>query len=333
MAAECLVDHSPPPPPREVRASSGSCATRHGTPDEEGPPPDRPAPRTLSPVSSTGLRAARRSRPEAKCAVPGSKFQRWLTKPVPLRVPTDHGLFLGDQSPVDSHGRGYLRLLGSPARTRSWRSAWGSSPSSSPSYCSTRGTATSRGPTGSASWQVGVFGTMAADVLHVGFGVPYAVSSSLYAARAGGGVRRLAEDREDPFLPQRRHSPAGGLLLGGGGGHLRPRTAVGDLTAVTFHLGYLDSGLMFAGVISSLPSVTGALGGTRSSASGPPTSSPALGASFADYSASRRPSAASGGGGRWPWRSPSSSSAWWLFCARHPAPDVRHPPASPTGGI
>ena len=28
---------------------------------------------------------------------------------------------------------------------------------------------------------VGVFGTMAADVLHVGFGVPYAVSSTLYA--------------------------------------------------------------------------------------------------------------------------------------------------------
>ena len=28
---------------------------------------------------------------------------------------------------------------------------------------------------------VGVFGTMAADVLHVGFGVPYAVSSALYA--------------------------------------------------------------------------------------------------------------------------------------------------------
>ena len=28
---------------------------------------------------------------------------------------------------------------------------------------------------------VGVFGTMAADVLHVGFGVPYAISSGLYA--------------------------------------------------------------------------------------------------------------------------------------------------------
>ena len=29
--------------------------------------------------------------------------------------------------------------------------------------------------------EVGVFGTMAADVLHVGFGVPYAVSTMLYA--------------------------------------------------------------------------------------------------------------------------------------------------------
>ena len=39
---------------------------------------------------------------------------------------------------------------------------------------------------------VGVFGTMAADVLHVGFGVPYIASSALFAACADGHLRDLA---------------------------------------------------------------------------------------------------------------------------------------------
>ena len=68
---------------------------------------------------------------------------------------------------------------------------------------------------------VGVFGTMAADVLHVGFGVPYAVSTVLYAVVAGGGVRSLAADRGDALDPQRRHAPTRGVLLGGGGGDIR----------------------------------------------------------------------------------------------------------------
>ena len=96
---------------------------------------------------------------------------------------------------------------------------------------------------------VGVFGTMAADVLHVRFGVPYTVSTVLY------GVVLLAV-----FVAW--HQVEGTLSI-----HTvdTPRreafywavvvatfamgTALGDLTATTFHLGYFGSGLLFAGVI------------------------------------------------------------------------------------
>ena len=44
---------------------------------------------------------------------------------------------------------------------------------------------------------VGVFGTMAADVLHVGFRVPYIASIRALRDRSGGGVRNLAADRAD----------------------------------------------------------------------------------------------------------------------------------------
>ena len=96
---------------------------------------------------------------------------------------------------------------------------------------------------------VGVFGTMAADVLHVGFGVPYGVSSTLYAVVLA--VVFISWQKTEKTLsihsvdtPRREAfywaSVVATFALG---------TAFGDLTAVTFHLGYLGSGLMFAGVI------------------------------------------------------------------------------------
>jgi uncharacterized membrane-anchored protein len=96
---------------------------------------------------------------------------------------------------------------------------------------------------------VGVFGTMAADVLHVGFGVPYAISSGLYAVVLA--LVFVAWQKTEKTLsfhsvdtPRREAfywaAVVATFALG---------TAVGDLTAVTFHLGYLDSGIMFAGVI------------------------------------------------------------------------------------
>jgi uncharacterized membrane-anchored protein len=97
---------------------------------------------------------------------------------------------------------------------------------------------------------VGVFGTMAADVLHVGFGVPYTESSILY------GVVLLAVfviwQRTEQTLsihsidtPRREAFYWAAVVATFAMG-----TAAGDLAAITFHLGYLDSGLLFAAVIA-----------------------------------------------------------------------------------
>lgn len=97
---------------------------------------------------------------------------------------------------------------------------------------------------------VGVFGTMAADVLHVGFGVPYAVSSALYAVVLAGvfltwhsyertlSIHTIDTPRREAFYWA---TVIATFALG---------TAVGDLTATTFQLGYLRSAILFAMVIS-----------------------------------------------------------------------------------
>ena len=96
---------------------------------------------------------------------------------------------------------------------------------------------------------VGVFGTMAADVLHVGFHVPYAASSALYALTLT--VVFVAWYRTERTLsihtintPRREifywAAVAATFAMG---------TAVGDLTATTFHLGYGTSMALFAVLI------------------------------------------------------------------------------------
>ena len=101
---------------------------------------------------------------------------------------------------------------------------------------------------------VGVFGTMAADVLHVRFGVPYAASTVLYAAvllavfiawqRTEGtlSIHTVDTPRRELFYWA---VVVATFAMG---------TALGDLTATTFHLGYFGSGLLFAGVIA-IPAV------------------------------------------------------------------------------
>ena len=96
---------------------------------------------------------------------------------------------------------------------------------------------------------VGVFGTMAADVLHVGFGVPYAISSVLYGfvllmvfvswhkTEKTLSIHSIDTPRREAFYWA---SVVATFALG---------TAVGDLTAITFHFGYLTSGFIFAGLI------------------------------------------------------------------------------------
>jgi len=97
---------------------------------------------------------------------------------------------------------------------------------------------------------VGVFGTMAADVLHVGFGVPYIASSLLYAVILAAVF--ITWGRTEPTLsihsidtPRREIfywlAVVATFAMG---------TALGDLTATTFHLGYLASGFLFAAVIA-----------------------------------------------------------------------------------
>lgn len=97
---------------------------------------------------------------------------------------------------------------------------------------------------------VGVFGTMAADVVHVVIGLPYAASAALYAL-ALASVFVLWRRREGTLsvhdvTTTRRElfywaAVVGTFALG---------TAVGDLTAVTFGLGYLPSVAVFAVLIA-----------------------------------------------------------------------------------
>ncbi|BCJ34002.1 membrane protein [Actinocatenispora thailandica] len=97
---------------------------------------------------------------------------------------------------------------------------------------------------------VGVFGTMAADVLHVGFGVPYVASSVVYGValaavfatwhRVEGtlSIHSIASARRELFYWA---AVVATFALG---------TAVGDLTAVTLHWGYLMSAVLFAAVMA-----------------------------------------------------------------------------------
>src|SRR5215469_13761086 len=96
---------------------------------------------------------------------------------------------------------------------------------------------------------VAVFGTMCADVLHVVFGVPYMGSFILYAVLlAATFITWYRSERTlsiHTVYTRRREvfywlTVIFTFAMG---------TAVGDLTAYTFHLGYLASAFMFLGAI------------------------------------------------------------------------------------
>jgi uncharacterized membrane-anchored protein len=101
---------------------------------------------------------------------------------------------------------------------------------------------------------VGVFGTMCADVLHVGLGIPYIASTVFYALvlfavfrtwyRVEGtlSIHSITTERRELFYWA---AVLATFALG---------TAAGDLTAVTFGFGYFGSGLMFAAIIA-IPAV------------------------------------------------------------------------------
>ena len=99
---------------------------------------------------------------------------------------------------------------------------------------------------------VSIFGTMAADVLHIQFGIPYAVSAGFFLV-ALVAVFAYWYKTEGTLSIHSIHTPRRELLywltvvttfaLG---------TATGDLTATTLKLGYFSSGVMFA-VVFAVP--------------------------------------------------------------------------------
>ncbi len=101
---------------------------------------------------------------------------------------------------------------------------------------------------------VSVFGTMAADVLHVGLGIPYGVSTAFYFVVLMA-VFALWNASEKTLSIHSIHTPRreafywltvmATFALG---------TAAGDLTATTLGLGYFSSGVMFA-VIIAVPAI------------------------------------------------------------------------------
>jgi uncharacterized membrane-anchored protein len=101
---------------------------------------------------------------------------------------------------------------------------------------------------------VGVFGTMAADVLHVGLGVPYIASTIFYAVVLAAAFRAWYVTEGTLSIhsirTQRRELFYWAAVLA----TFALGTAAGDLTAVTFGLGYFASGLMFAAIIA-IPAV------------------------------------------------------------------------------
>jgi len=97
---------------------------------------------------------------------------------------------------------------------------------------------------------VAVFGTMAADALHIQLGVPYIVSSIVFAIalavvfvlwyKTEGtlSIHSITTRRREMFYWA---TVIATFALG---------TATGDLTAITLHLGYFSSGFLFTGIIA-----------------------------------------------------------------------------------
>jgi uncharacterized membrane-anchored protein len=97
---------------------------------------------------------------------------------------------------------------------------------------------------------VGVFGTMAADVLHVALGVPYTASSALYAIMlfAVFTVWRATEKTlsiHNVDTPRREAFYWAAVVATFAMG-----TALGDFTAFTLDLGYFPSAALFAALIA-----------------------------------------------------------------------------------
>ncbi len=97
---------------------------------------------------------------------------------------------------------------------------------------------------------VAIFGTMAADVLHIGLGIPYLASSAFFALALAtvfaawyATERTLSIHRIDTRRRELFYWAAVLVTFALG-------TATGDMTASTLGLGYFDSGWLFAGLMA-----------------------------------------------------------------------------------
>ncbi|GHF29097.1 COG4705 family protein [Streptomyces morookaense] len=103
---------------------------------------------------------------------------------------------------------------------------------------------------------VSVFGTMAADVVHVVAGIPYTVSTVAFclalAAVLGGWYASEKTLAVHSIRTRRRETFYWATVLA----TFALGTAIGDLTAGTLHLGYLASGILFA-VAIAVPALSG----------------------------------------------------------------------------
>ncbi len=110
-----------------------------------------------------------------------------------------------------------------------------------------------------AAMMVAIFGTMAADVVHVVLGVPYLVSTVFFAITLAAifivwymsektlSIHSISTRRREIFYWSAIMAT---FALG---------TATGDMTASTLHLGYFSSGLLFI-ILIAIPAIGYALG-------------------------------------------------------------------------
>jgi uncharacterized membrane-anchored protein len=101
-----------------------------------------------------------------------------------------------------------------------------------------------------AVMMVAIFGTMAADGVHIGASAPYAITTALYALVVAGVF--LVWYRSEGTLSihtvntRRRELYYWSAVLA----TFALGTAAGDLTALSLHLGFFDSALLFTGIIA-----------------------------------------------------------------------------------
>ena len=97
---------------------------------------------------------------------------------------------------------------------------------------------------------VAVFGTMTADILHIVLGIPYIISTIFFSLAlviiftVWYLTEKTLSIHSINTLPRELFYWATVITTFALG------TAVGDLTAITFKLGYLTSGIMFSALIS-----------------------------------------------------------------------------------